>query len=1259
VRWLALLLVASSAFADWEVTRSPFDPNLVARLKQQLHKNPDDEYAFKKLVDLYKKYRTLDQLVGEYEKSPDQIVLGHLFREKGDLDRAAQTYQAAGARLPLADLYLRQGKTHEALAIYSQLPPSKVVLRKLIDATLLPSSGLSGDEMVQQAGAAYRKLLDENPKDQDLRREYAEMLASHAHPKEAAIEYAHIADSLHADPGRHADAEKRIGELYELAGDPDAALAAYQKTYSIAPRDHHLRREAIDKIIGVYRKKDELRTLIGTWERDWPRDARGFVEWETLARLHDEVGDPARAKECFQKALSIDPHAIDARRRLIALLERAGKSDEALAEWRKLVAAAPGEPRFRLELAERLWKTPDGNKEAIALCERLGRDTSDPSIHATLAELYARWGLSDKALAEREKLVHLEPGDDSHLIALGELWYQRGKKDKALEIWKRILNVGNKKEQQLARLADVYAEHEMPADALDLYQKAVKLAPNDLNLQKGLAAALERVHRDVEAERLWLDLFAQAARAQKHGLMLELRQHLITLLQRQGKLGYRVGEWAAHVEPDPRVQAAWGLLAADAYLKLNRYDDAERLLTKFTDQKWDVETRADALMGLSQVYRQKRKLKEAVAALEQAAELMPSRAREIYAQIAELSLSLYHDADALAYAKKAIALGPADAQAQVRLGEVCERRDDTDGAVAAYQHAIELDDRLWRVYFTLARLQLRRGQLDAAARLYRDVMRRAPEEELVVDAARRAIDLEEYLGTLGELERELQPLAYAHPDRKVYQKLLVELYQRHAAAARKDKKELSRMGEHALRPLLDVLAPDSGADPAEEKQAMALLGELGNPGAAAPLLKLSLTTRRSPAKSPFASGVAPIDLRVEAALAGARVAGPDDLPQLLKLAEDPEKNVRAAAFFGLGRLNAPRAQEALVHGLSDGVPELQALACAGLGRQKARVKELVRVLRDGSRASVVRAACAVALGVIGDGEARGALSDTLDEGADELQEKAAWALGRLGARASTAALVKAVIIKRDPVRRAALDALGEAGGPIVWPDPVRNQDGLDVRSWISRLGATTPVTCVAVTLDTLELAAIFSDALSRHRDLQLRALDDLDALPDGIAAGPLTVEHRDELGLRLLQPLRKLAAGSDKVVAARALSVLGKISGAEAALAEAAASPRLEVRLAALQALQRPQPSLEAQLGHALGASDWRERRLAALALGGAADADRIRALAAALDDANGFVREAAAASLRRLSKEGEVPIQKAAQKALQGRFTGREEEHH
>jgi tetratricopeptide (TPR) repeat protein/HEAT repeat protein len=1277
VRWLAAaLLISSLANADWEVKRSPFDPKLVARYKQLLKKNPDDEYAFKHLVELYKKYRTLDQLIDE--SKGDHRLLGDLYRTRGDLDRAADEYSAAAAKRQLADLWLSRGDAQKALTIYRELTQTKPVLRKVIDATLMPSSGLSNQEMVAAAQAAYLKLLAENPKDTDTRRELADMLASHGQPKAAVEHWKILADGLHGDPGRHADAEKRIGELEEAAGDEEAALAAYRKTYSLAPAGHHLRREAIDKIIGVYRKKDELRTLIGTWERDWTH--RDFVEWETLARLHDEAGDPARAKECFQKALAIDPHAIDARRRLIAIYEREAKADEALAEWRKLVQAAPGEARFRLELAERLWKTPEGGKEAVAICEKLGRDTSDPSVHTTLAELYARWGLADKALHEREQLVRLEPNDDAHLIALGELWYQRGKKEKALEIWKRILSIGPKREQQMARLAEVYAEHEMPGEALDLYQKAVKIAPADLTLQKGLASALERMKREGEAEKIWLDLFLGAAKAGKRSQLLELRQHLITLLQREGKLSFRVNEWRRRLdgESDAQVKTALSLLVADADLKLGRIDNAEEILARLAEKSPDNETRADALMGLSQVYKQRRKLKEAVTALEKAAELMPGRAREIYAQIAELSLSLYRDADALAYAKKAIALGPADAQAQVRLGEVCERRDDVEGAVAAYQHALELDDRMWRVHFTLARLQLRRGELQAAAKLYRDVIRRAPEEELVVDAARRAIDLEEYLGTLGELERELQPLAYAHPDRKVYQKLLVELYQRHArplvARARSGdetaRKELSRMGEHALRPLLEVLSVDSGAEASEEKQAMALLGELGNPGAAAPLLKLALTMAKAhppkgEIKNPFGSSSVPrVDLRVEAALAGARLASAEELPQLLKLAEDPEKNLRAAAYFGLGRVRSPAAVEMLQKGLADGVPDLQALACAGLGRQGARQKatEIIKLLRDGARSQVARAACAFALGAAfdraSDNAVKSALVETLDEGADDIQEKAAWALGRLANHPSPP-LVKAVIVKREPVRTAALDALADHAGAIVWPEPPRGSDGLDVRGFIASLG--TPAGRSGRALDARELADDFSDALSRHRDLQLRALDDLDARSDGIAAGPLSAgalsaaerASLDEMGLRLLPLLRKLAAGADRAVAGRAVEVLAKIDGGEAALAEAATSPRLEVRLAALQAIsgRARSPSLTGALGKAIAAPDWRERRLAAQALGASPNAtsglERVRLLKGALGDGNGFVREAAQEGLKRLTEDPDPKVRSAASAAL------------
>ena len=87
--------------------------------------------------------------------------------------------------------------------------------------------------------------------------------------------------------------------------------------------------------------------------------------------------------------------------------------------------------------------------------------------------------------------------------------------------------------------------------------------------------------------------------------------------------------------------------------------------------------------------------------------------------------------------------------------------DDVVRAMAAYRRAIELDSRLFRAHMALARLHLQRGELAPAATIYREVVRRAPQEELVLEAGRKAIDLQEYLGTLGELVRELTPLAFS------------------------------------------------------------------------------------------------------------------------------------------------------------------------------------------------------------------------------------------------------------------------------------------------------------------------------------------------------------------------------------------------------------------------------------------------------------------------------------------------------------------
>src|SRR5262245_44058987 len=102
-----LLLQFGNAAADWEVRRDPFDRVVIARYQQLLAKDPHDT-VLAKLVDMYKRYRTVALLVGEYDAklaaTPDDwtlIVINARVREAaGDRPRAIELYTRALAGNP-------------------------------------------------------------------------------------------------------------------------------------------------------------------------------------------------------------------------------------------------------------------------------------------------------------------------------------------------------------------------------------------------------------------------------------------------------------------------------------------------------------------------------------------------------------------------------------------------------------------------------------------------------------------------------------------------------------------------------------------------------------------------------------------------------------------------------------------------------------------------------------------------------------------------------------------------------------------------------------------------------------------------------------------------------------------------------------------------------------------------------------------------------------------------------------------------------
>lgn len=1293
-------LVASSARAqddDWGVRQNPFDPRIVNRYKAILEKNPSDKAALKKLIDLYTRHSSLDKLVQEYEdklaKKPDNfaytMILGHLFRHRAEVAKAVGYYEKAATLKPddpsvhlaLAELYRQQQRPVDAMAEYEKALPlaknkadKKAILRALADLAL-------DQKDIQKARAYYQQYIDLDPSDVTARLELADALSKHDLHAEALAEYQEAEKRLRTDPARRVEVLARIGKEYEALGKEDEAIAVYRQAMELTQRGHYLRKELTERIIDIYRKRQDLRGLVAYYEKIWTAGSRGHFEWDILARLYEETGEQEKALDAYRKAVKAAPYELDTQRRLIALLERAGRDEEAIKQYEIVIKVAPGEPRFQLELAERYFRRGD-KKKALELAKKIAqRFPDDGGVHSALADLYSRWGEEALALKEYEILAKIEPDDDTHLVNLGEQYFQRGDKAKAIEIWKKI--IANKTPESYARLAEIYAEHDMAPEAIDMYLKAIALKPKEPAFFRGLAGVYERQRQDDRAIEAWEKVLElTVGQPAMKPLRREARTRIIAIeYRRQGnRLSARVQEWRRRFEANPPDMEA-GYFAAEAYVKLGRLDEAEKTYKRVLQL---VPDDLDAMHGLVNVYKSLRKYPEAIALLKVLAEKSPGREREYYSEIAKLELALYHDDEAIAYAQKALEKAPNDPQAQEELAEIYEKKDDYDKAIEAYRRAIQLAPRNFKVHFALARLLIRRGERDEAARLYRDVIRRANDEETIRSAARKAIDLEEYLGTLGSLEMEIAPLAFTFGQKTIYRRILVEVFDRYvpplqARARRGDadaKKELVRLGEHGLKPLLEALA--DGNEPAQVKIAVHVLGYLGNRNAAQPLVKFAVEAPEPQTGGPAQPGTPrdpasegpDMELRVAALVAAGRLGDPRVIPHLLKLVSHREVALRQAAVWALGRTGDPRAVPPLLTALDDTRGSVSALACLGLGHlgDKKALVAVAALVRKPGAPSEARTACAYALGVAGNPQFVPELIATVAEGNDDLQRKAAWALGRIGDGRALAPLLKAYWSKKEGLREVIAWALVQTSRgtpdttPLAEEDVALDGGKLDYRALIQGLVADLPAVPLAPTLvkgHAAEIADGIVEALGRHRDLVVRVLGDLDAREEGLGLGLLTAglgaaapADRDavadvlaKIAVAVGPSLEKLCDHRDPEIRRLAVAVLAKtkLPAAIVRVTKAIADDDAAVRIGAMASAGRwvrvngqsaqGTEALAAAVAQRLGAESWQERVAAARSLGALGAAAPTAPLTKALEDPSGFVREAAAQALGALKR--------------------------
>ena len=1243
------VLVAAPARADWEVRRAPGDPRVAEALLEALLRAPDDRAAVRRLVaqagrgGLGRAAERCDARAAGVAR----IACGHLHREAGHADAALARYREAAAASPddprprraSGELSLQLRRPDDALAeLEAARARTPEAGRAAVDELLLPlyaqAKAPALAERQRAAAEVARELTTARPGDGAARRRAVEALAAvEAYAPAWTLLGPLVAQAR--DPWTRAPLLFRGSELAEAAHLDDDALAALEQAIAVVgPRDGR-RHDALARIVAIERRRERLPMLAARWAA-LPEGRRDAALEEQLGRILDELGDPT-ARTHLARAIALDPRATGPRRLLMRLHTRAGDEDAAIAELRRLVALSGGEPRLALELAERLHARPGGTEEALALADGVGRRQRDAATHAALAALYQKWKAHDRALAEQQLLIRLEPDDPEHLIALGELYDQRGDRALANKSWRRLAPGADPPIAALLRLADVLAEHDQPGEALALLERAAHARPDDASIERRLADVLDRLHRDAEAEAIYRRLVDRAVATDDAALLREIGSRWMELASRRGALDRALGALTAAAERAQRpAEVELALLVARGRLRERRGTEAERVLRKAAGAPRPAD-RARVLEALADLLGARAGgAPEALELLVRAAGQDPTRAPHLYARASARAAELYRDEEALRWAVRAVELAPLDAEAHEHLGGLLEARDPAR-ALTAYDRALELDPARDRLRLRAAELALRRGDDAGAAARYRALLLRARDEQAIEEAAHRAVVVHELAGRLGELEREVAPRAGSSDGRPALRRLLIEIDRRYVPllATRAEAgdataiAELARIAGHAVTPLLDGVIE---GDRDERRAAIALLGQLGAHAGAALLLRVAAGEAARQGAEP-----APADVRIAAAESAAWLATREDLPRIERLAGDPEQRVRVAAGTALARLAAePRARARLALLVDDDHDRVAAVACLGLLEAAepiapaTRARLAVRAL-DAAHPLGARA-CAAALAREADRDPRAA---SLPAGL--LRDRAA---GTAPATPLLAGHVRALLASGDPepARAALAAALGDPAlrqallGGAAGRGPPRAGASVDLPAWLARAEAATPLR------DGRALTAAVR-ALLRDGDAE-PVLADL-ILPDGLLARLAGRDGaaRAELIDAMVPELARLAGAAPDAGAARrlALSLLAERAAGLGALElalqhgdrRAALLALAEPRAAALdaEAAARLAPVVRA----ALAAAGWRER-LAALAsldrqptLGALLGPERL----ALAGDANPFVAEAARRNLR------------------------------
>lgn len=406
---------------------------------------------------------------------------------KGQIDKAISEWENFASEVPdgnvyntIGDLYIRKGDKKSALTFFHKA------------ADFLKAGGFALKSI-----ALYKKIINIDPSDADAHIALGELSEEKALASDAIKYYLAAADFL-------------SGET-----DKKKFLSIYRKILSLAPFNISLRAKAAEVFLKEGLASDAVK------------------EYIYIARFSMDRKDHGTARDCFMRALDIQPDSKDALLGLSSLLENEGDIRQAIAYQKKAISKLPEDAALLLHHASLLIEIEAYDEAISYLSKLLEINPSEAEACRLMGDIYlkrkdrigawenykavvysfAKENRINEAIALAVQFRDVDPAGTGKILI--SLYRQAGNTEAAFE--------------ELVSVAGLLSESGNREEAIDCYMKALEIHPDSMHVREKLAeqeTISETAPSASEGERPSDALLAKADIFIKYGLNDKARQIL-------------------------------------------------------------------------------------------------------------------------------------------------------------------------------------------------------------------------------------------------------------------------------------------------------------------------------------------------------------------------------------------------------------------------------------------------------------------------------------------------------------------------------------------------------------------------------------------------------------------------------------------------------------------------------------------------------------------------------------------------------------